>query len=264
MKKLLVLFLLLINFYFPAAAGNIKFIQVTDVHLTKENAQYLKDFVDNINSSYTDLDFVIFTGDNIDKPKFDDLETFLSIVKNIKVKKYVLLGNHDVSKNQKLDKQLYMKTVRKELGLYHSKTPNYVFVKDNVVFVVMDGVKEVIPGPGGYFKQSELDWLDKTLSKYGKNKVVIIQHFPLLTTKSVNHSIYKEEEYLKVLDKHSNVIAVISGHYHQNREEMKGNVYNIVTKNFCNNQYYKLIEIDSDTGMVYTMLNDNKFNENEI
>lgn len=45
---------------------------------------------------------------------------------------------------------------------------------------------------------------------------------------------------------------------------MKGNVYNIVTKNFCNNQYYKLIEIDSDTGMVYTMLNDNKLNENEI
>lgn len=87
MKKLLVLFLLLINFYFPAAAGNIKFIQVTDVHLTKENAQYLKDFVDNINSSYTDLDFVIFTGDNIDKPKFDDLETFLSIVKKNKSKK---------------------------------------------------------------------------------------------------------------------------------------------------------------------------------
>lgn len=44
MKKLLVLFLLLINFYFPAAAGNIKFIQVTDVHLTKENAPVFKGF----------------------------------------------------------------------------------------------------------------------------------------------------------------------------------------------------------------------------
>lgn len=264
MKMLFVLFLIYINFYIPAMAENIKFIQVTDVHLNKNNSSYLKEFADNINELYKDLDFVIFTGDNIDKPRLEDLKEFLSIVKTIRVKKYVLIGNHDVFKKEKLDKKLYMKSVKKELGFYHSDKPNYVFKKNKIVFVVMDGVKEVIPGPCGYFKQPELLWLDKILTKYRKNKVVIIQHFPLIVTKPVNHSLYKEEEYLKVLQKHSNVIAVISGHYHKNIEEMHGNIYNIVTKNFNDNRYYKLIEIDTDAGMIYTRLIDNKLNESDI
>ena len=58
------------------------------------------------------------------------------------------------------------------------------------------------------------------------------------------------------IEKHSNVIAVISGHYHQNREEFYDNIYHIITKNFSNNGYYKIIEIDD--GFVYTYLIDNK------
>lgn len=29
----------------------------------------------------------------------------------------------------------------------------------------MNGVKEIIPGPNGYYRESELQWLDKMLSK---------------------------------------------------------------------------------------------------
>lgn len=48
---------------------------------------------------------------------------------------------------------------------------------------------------------------------------------------------------------------MISGHYHQNREEFEDNIYSIVTKKFDNNRYYKLIEIEN--GFVYTLLIDN-------
>ena len=171
----------------------IKFIQVTDIHLTQNNKKYLDEFVSEINSKYNDLDFVVFTGDNIDKANVKDLETFLQSVKKLKVKKYILIGNHDVFKSQGLDKNLYMKLVRKEIGRYHSDKTNYTFKVKDVVFIVMDGVKEVIPGQGGYYKDEELQWLDKQLYKYKNNKVVLLQHFPLLDTQSRVHHLYKKE-----------------------------------------------------------------------
>lgn len=235
-------------------AHMIKFIQVTDIHLTQENKKYLDEFVAEINEKYPDLDFVVFTGDNIDKANVNDLETFLNSIKKIKTKKYVLIGNHDVFKNQGLDKKLYMKLVRKELGRYHSDKPNYVFKIKDVIFIAMDGTKEIIPGQGGYYKDYELQWLDKQLDKYKNKKVVILQHFPLLETNSRVHKLYKRENYMEVLNKHNNVIAIISGHYHENREEFQNNVYNIITKKFLNNNYYKIIEIDSEVPMVYTRL----------
>ncbi len=260
MKKLLILATIFFCVNSFAKAENVKFIQVTDVHLTQNNALYLEDFVSDINTKYHDLDFVIFTGDNIDQANQNDLETFLSIVKKIKTRKYVVIGNHDVFKSKNLDKNLYMQLVRKNLGAYHSSKPNYVFKCKGVVFVVMDGVKELIPGPGGYFKQAEFDWLDKTLTKYKKDRVVIIQHFPLLDGKARRNEVYNKQEYLDLLKKHNNVISVISGHYHENREEFKDNIYHVLTMKFVNNTYYKIIEIDPDLPMVYTQLIDNSEN----
>ena len=257
MQRLLVLCLAIITGLFtPVYASVVKFIQVTDVHLNQNNSQYLKDFVDDVNQKYSDIDFVVFTGDNIDKPREDDLCLFLDTIKQLKVRAYVLPGNHDLYRNKNLTHDTYMKLVRKKLGAYHSPKPNYVFKKDDIVFITMNGVKEIIPGPNGYYKEDELVWLDKMLSKYADKKVVIFQHFPLLDTPVRSHSLYKKEQYLEILKKHNNVIAVISGHYHQNREVFCNNIYNVVTKNFSNNRYYKLIEIDD--GFVYTMLIDNK------
>lgn len=251
---ILLSFLVTIN---PVFAENVRFVQVTDVHTTQDNVKYLEDFVQNINK-LPNIDFVVFTGDNIDTPNEKDLVSFLDAIKQIKVKTYITLGNHDVSKYQHLDKKLYMDTVKSKLGNYHSDKPNYVFKDKDIVFVVMDGVKEVIPGSCAYFKEEELVWLDKTLSKYKNNKIVILQHFPLLKTRATNHSIYKEEDYLNILKKHNNVIAVVSGHYHYNVEEKQYGVYNIVTAKFSEKENYKIIEIDNNSNMIFTQLNSAK------
>lgn len=264
MKKILYFVTLSIFTLLPLSteAKTIKFIQVTDVHLTKQNSKYLHDFVNDVNTKYNDVDFVVFTGDNIDRANFFDLKLFLETIKGIHTRKYVLVGNHDVSKYQNIDKHLYMNTVRHVLGSYHSNKTNYVFKYGEIVFVVMDGVKEVIPGPGGYYKSSELLWLDKMLSKYKNNKVVILQHFPLLDARQKSSDLYEKDEYNEVLNKHNNVIAVVSGHYHENREEFHANIYHIVTSKFLNNTYYKVIEVDSDTGLVFTQLiGNNETNE---
>lgn len=254
MKKILILLVVLFLTLQNAFAENLKFIQVTDVHLTQENKQYLKDFVNDINKQYSDLDFVVFTGDNIDRANIEDLATFLDTIKELKFKKYVLLGNHDVFKSQHLDKKLYMKLVKQKLGSYHSNKPNYVFKDKDVVFIAMDGVKEVMPGANGYYREDELTWLDNQLTKYKNNKVVIFQHFPLIDSSVKSHKLYRKEDYLDVLKRHDNVIAIVSGHYHQNIEEMQNGIYNIVTSKFDNNKNYKIIEIDSEIPMVYTQL----------
>lgn len=151
-----------------------------------------------------------------------------------------------------------MHLVHKKLGFYHPKSANYVFKKNGIVFIAMNGVKEVIPMPNGFFRENELIWLDKQLTKYSNKQVVILQHFPLIETHIADHNLYQKEDYEKVLKKHNNIISIISGHYHENREEERDGIYHIVTKNFSNNRYYKLIEIDTKNSMVYTFLIDNE------
>lgn len=260
MKKIIYLILVLLCLNCSCLAETIKFIQVTDVHLTQNNSQNLKQFVDDVNKNFKDIDFVVFTGDNIDKANKKDLLLFLDIIKNLNVKPYVLVGNHDLFRLQKMTKENYMALVRKKLGHYHSKNANYVIKKKDVVFIAMNGVKEVIPMPNGYFHEDELIWLDKMLTKYSNKKVVILQHFPLLEAKSSGHNLYKKEVYEEILKKHNNVISIISGHYHENREEYQNGIHHIITLNFQNNTFYKFIEIDSNENEIFTFLIDNKDN----
>lgn len=75
MKKIFILLLLLLNICIKSYARDVNFIQVTDVHLTKDNAQYLQDFVNDMNSQqHNALDFIVFTGDNIDKADKNDFD----------------------------------------------------------------------------------------------------------------------------------------------------------------------------------------------
>lgn len=256
MKKIFSLIIMFLSLVCSCQAKNVKFIQVTDVHLNQNNSQYLEKFVKDVNTKYKDLDFIVFTGDNLDKAHQEDLSLFLDIIKNLNIKPYVLLGNHDLLLSNEMTKEFYMKKVRKELGSYHSDKPNYVFEKKNVVFITMNGVKEVIPMPNGYFKQDELIWLDKMLTKYSDKKIVILQHFPLLYTKTMSHNLYKKEDYERVLKKHNNVVAIVSGHYHANIEQKVDDIYHIVTKKFLSDGCYKIIEIDMENDMIFTFFHE--------
>lgn len=207
MKRLFNLLLIFCALGNICYANDVNFIQVTDVHFTKSKTEYLKQFVDEINDSQLKkVDFIVFTGDNLDKANPQDLFLFLDIIKELKPKTYVLPGNHDLYSSRNMTKNNYMYLVKKKLGIYHSNKPNYVIKKGDLVFVTMNGVKQVIPGPNGYYKNEELMWLDKTLTKYANKRVVIFQHFPLLATNVRSHKLYRKEDYEQVLKKHNNVI----------------------------------------------------------
>lgn len=263
-KSLIVSFLTLLTCIFmqnSVFASAIKFVQVTDVHYNNKEPyrkEVLKQTVKEINKQ-KGISFVIFTGDNIDSPKPEYLEDFVNIINGLNVPYYVVIGNHDVFKSGGLSKQQYIETIKEHKMFYKPNKPNYVFKKNGFIFVVVDGAKEVIPGAVGYYREDTLNWLEKQLKKYKKYPVVIAQHYPLVEPKKLkSHETYQKEEYLAKLDKYDNVIAVISGHYHVNGENMRNGVYHISTPTLMTPpNYFKIIEISTTRGfspMIYTQL----------
>ncbi len=268
MKKLLSLFGLCLMFLLSttgAWAENIKFIQVADVHLSAKSdfsMKVLEGAVKDINKQ-TDIAFVVFTGDNINNPREENLKEFVKIVSKLKVPYYVALGNHDVYKSNGLSKVRYFEILRENNILYPQRKPNYKFSKNGFVFLIVDGAKEVIPGSVGYYRQDTLNWLEKELSDNAKKDVVIFQHFPVEYPEGVEsslktHKTYKVEEYQELLEKHNNVLAVISGHFHVNSENMKNGVYHIATPSLLALPYsYKIIDIVTTkefSPIIYTQL----------
>ena len=268
MKKILLTFLFLILFQLGSFAftGNIKFIQVTDVHFTagKEHQEILlKNMVEDINSQ-KDISFVIFTGDNIDNPDENSLIGLMKIIRKLKVPYYIVLGNHDVFKSKNMSKERYAEIVREYNPLWLRKKWSYTFHKKGYTFIVVDGSKEIIPGPVGYFRADTLAWLDKQLTKNRRHPVVIFQHYPILdspefgSARLKTHRTYQPEKYFEVLNKHDNVLAIVSGHFHVNSEIMKDGIYHISTPTLIGSLHsYKIIDIVSQKGfspIIYTQL----------
>lgn len=268
MKKFLsfiCVFLFFVCTMLSASAANIKFVQVADAHLSVDSEysqRVLKSAIDDINSQ-TDISFVVFTGDNISGPNEESLRKFVKIISKLKVPYYVAVGNHDVYKSKGLSKVRYYEILRENNLFYMQRNPNYEFNKNGFVFLIVDGAKEVIPGAVGYYRKDTLSWLDKTLTDNRKKSVVIFQHFPVeypdgVQNRLKTHKTYRVEDYQEVLDKHHNVLAVISGHFHVNGENMKNGVYHISSPSLIGlPQSYKIIDIVTTkefSPIIYTQL----------
>lgn len=273
MKILLkITFALVISLLFTTqnvSAKNVKFVQITDSHFSATNSDYsqrevegskevLEKTIKDINC-IKGLDFVAFTGDNIDTANVNSLKAFLAIANKLKVPYYIVIGNHEVFKSQDFDKKAYMATVRKYSKGYKPRAANYEFSKNGIIFLVVDGAKEVIPGPSGYYKKATLKWLDKELTKYKDNEVVILQHFPIVEPYyNRSHTTYNIKEYEDVLAKHDNVIAIFSGHYHANGETKKDGIYHVSTPSLLESPHnFKVVELEVKNNkdyQVYTQL----------
>ncbi len=268
MKKIILTFIcaFFIQTMCFALDSSIKFVQVTDVHFNTKNPysiELLQKTVQDINK-LKDVSFVVFTGDNLNNPEPDDLDDFVRIINKLKAPYYLVLGNHDVCKGKNISKDQYNEIVRENNIFWFHRKWNYTFKKKGFVFAVVDGAKEVIPGPVGYYRDDTIRWLDEKLSKYSKNPVIIFQHYPILdapefsSSRLRTHRTYQPEKYFEMLKWHDNVIAIISGHFHVNSEHMKDGIYHISTPSLLSEPpVYKIIDIVSKDGLspiIYTQL----------
>lgn len=236
-----------------AAAKDIRFVQVAEVMYTKDNSAQLEKCIDDINT-LKKIDFVVFTGDNISVAKKENLKGFLKQVRKLDAPVYLVIGDKDVSKSKGLNKEIYREESFKMLGWGQSLDSNYVFKKKKMVFIVVDGAREFVPSGNGYYKQDTLDWLDEQLTKYKDNQVVLIQHFPIVDGSVVERNAYKIQAYRDMLAKHSNVLAVVSGHYNNQLEISEYGFMNIVTPSFSQTNDYKIFDIPESRDFVYTQL----------
>ncbi len=271
LKKLLILtaVILFTSLTVFAKDSSIKFVQITDAHLSAKSdysINVLKSAVEDINNQ-SGISFVIFTGDNINEAKPENLKKFMEIVSKLKVPYYIAVGNHDVYKSANMSKAEYYSIIREKNPFYIQKSANYKFSKNGFVFLIADGAKEVIPGAAGYYKEDTLKWIDKNLTKNSKKPVIIFQHFPIeyptgAERRLKTHQTYKVEEYKKILEKHNNVLAILSGHFHVNYETMKDGVYHISTPTLLVvPQSYKIIDIVTTkdfSPIIYTQLKEFK------
>jgi len=241
--KLIFIFALIFALYLTTAKANpfaflkphdITIIQLTDVHLdthsTKSNQrmlQYseslLKDAISQINEM-NNADIVVFSGDVINHSDKTEFEKFISIANTLKQPWFYAPGNHDVGISGGISKK-EITSLLNQKSLYYSYSPNSDFT-----LIFLDGVISSGITANGYFPKEELDWLDKTLFENKNKKIIIVQHYPVVEPfKSYSHKVKNADEYLQIIDKHKNVIAVLSGHYHASKITIRKNVLHIST-----------------------------------
>ena len=246
MRKFLTLFLALLVSTGITFAKDMRFIQVSDVKFSANDENNSTEKLINEINKQNGIEFVIFTGDNIANPKVSDLEKFIANIKKLNVPFYIAIGDKDVNKHKNLSKADYLKILKKQAKKYKPETTNYVFKKNGVVFIVLDGAKDVIPSTNGYYKDETLTWLNSQLNLYSKNNVIIFQHFPIIPpSDKETYYTYKPEKYLAILENHKNVKAIISGHFGINNEIKLNGISHISTAGL---PYYRVIDVlDYDT-----------------
>lgn len=246
------IFRLLLTFLFlsallPVFASGDGITIISDSHISSDKAnnkmtpsiKNLKTAVEQANSDTSGC--VVFLGDNAKGASRYDIAMFAKIIKKLKKPYYVVAGNRDINRAKNVNKKEFYRIINKYSSNKVKKIPSYTHYKD-YVFVFMSGVNETFPTYNGYYKENELEFLDKTLSKFKDKDIIIFQHFPVIEPKEdKNRKTYKPEEYLDILKKHNNVIAVISGHYHfENIQEDENGVKHISVGALAQGEYEQI------------------------
>lgn len=219
-----------------SGTASLKFAQVSDVHfyigennttykMIAESPKLLDDAIAQINE-IPNVSFVMFTGDQIDKPFEKELNAFLPHLEKLNAPWYFAFGNHDTMYGGYLTPSLYMQLVNK-----YNK--NYKFEKTYYSFVPQKGYKAIVLDTiirdkltsNGRIGEQQLEWLDQELASSTKDTILIFMHVPLLEPYvSPNHRLLDADKMEEILNKYKNPIAVFQGHYHGAKITQKGHI----------------------------------------
>ncbi len=219
-KKIKIFIFFLIAFFTMqsfACAEVLEFAQISDVHYSLNNSEldrYL--YFLSVSLRKKNPDFAVFLGDNVDKSREEDVIGFMRAVHAIKTPYYIALGNNDAHGLRGVEKNIYFDIVS-TFNRNQDEKKYYYFKPDNhFVCVVLDDTPDFAPSNHGEITEEQLVWLDNLLTKYSKRLFIIFHHSPVLPPRDdYKLSMLNSEKYQNVLDKHSNVLIISSGHYHQ-------------------------------------------------
>lgn len=218
------------------SAASLKFVQLSDVHfaiseanttfkMTGESPKLLNDAISQINDM-SGINFVMFTGDQINTPYEKELQAFLPYAEKLNVPWYITFGNHDRCVGGFLTKELYLDIVGSHNENFKFKKPYYSFVpQKGFKAIVLDTIITEKLTSNGRISAEQLAWLDKELENSKKDVVLIFMHVPIVEPfPSSGHRLLNAGEVQAVIEKYKNPIAVFQGHYHASKITQRGNV----------------------------------------
>ena len=220
---------------YSANCNNLKFAQISDAHFStfekntsykmlENSADILDDVVMQVNST-PKINFVMFSGDLINKPVEKQLLEFITHANKLNCPWYAVYGNHDISIDGYLNKRKYFEIINGRNLDFNETERYYSFVPKRGYKVI--GLDTTVDGEmtsQGVIDETQLNWLDNEL-KNSKNQIIIIfMHVPIIQPyTSDSHSLRNAEAVLAVLNKYKNPMVICSGHYHCVKVFQRGN-----------------------------------------
>ena len=242
-----------------AANNNLRLAQVSDCHFStfEENTSYkflkkspelLDDVIFQLNTSGP-YDFVMFTGDLINKPKTNELVKFLTHAKHINYPWYAINGNHDISIDGPLTKEEFRKILNSH-NLHMSFQNNYYAFTPKKGFrvICLDSIIDYKLTSNGEISREQIKWLKNELKKHDNDVIIICTHVPFDEPySSSNHKLNNEDELKTIIKSYSNPIVILQGHYHCAKIKQDENILYITTPSLVTYpNAFRVININSN------------------
>lgn len=219
-----------------AANNNLRFAQISDAHFSsfEKNTSYkfleksgelLDDAILQVNTSGP-YDFVIFTGDLINKPQVSELEKFITHAKCLVYPWYAIDGNHDIEVGGTLTKSKFIEILANSNSKVKNNKIYYAFTpKKNYRVICLDSIIDNRITTNGEISKEEYDWLSEEINNHKKDTLIICTHVPIVEPfSSANHKLLNDLEIKRLLKSHKNPIIVLQGHYHAARIKQDENI----------------------------------------
>lgn len=219
-----------------SSTSSLRFAQLSDTHfytgtdnttykMIGRSGELLDDAIEQINET-PNVNFVMFTGDLIDKPFEKELSAFLPHTEKINAPWYFSFGNHDTMFGGYLNPKLYMELVNKYNKNYKFEKTYYSFVpQKGYKAIVLDSIIRDRLTSNGRIGETQLNWLDNEIKNSPKDTILIFMHVPIIEPfNSPNHRLEDADKVEEILNKYKNPIAVFQGHYHVAKITQKENI----------------------------------------
>lgn len=206
--------------------SDLKFLHISDTHFRNEYGNSLDRWMVDYNPveiietflkeyNFTDIDFVAHTGDLIHDVFEEDYASFKALIEKYvpsHIPVYYCLGNHDNKK------EFYRGFFNKE----EERPYNYVETVKGYRLVFLDTSSEDVHD--GKISQELEDWLFEQLKEPSEKGTLIFQHHPLeISWVRGFEQTEVSDDYIEKLNQ-TDVLGIFTGHLHQNRHVMIGNI----------------------------------------
>jgi len=242
---------------FGASDANLKFAQISDSHFStiekdtdykvlSQSSNILDDVVMQINQ-VPDIDFTMFTGDLVNKPKESQLMEFINHANCLSAPWYAIDGNHDVQQYC-MPKDKFFKILCCHNANFSFEGPYYAFTpKDGYRVICLDTIILDRMTTNGEVDEKQLKWLKDELKEAKNDVVIICMHVPIVEPyHSESHRLLNRVDVLEALHKYDTHIIVCSGHVHGSKIIQDKNILYIDTPSLvtypCS---YRIININN-------------------